>query len=96
MTYRRITLGAVISMVLVGCNSEPNKPAPITSINGSSGTYSSSTASSGGSAGTSTQNTTAMDTSRPNISGDSSAASTSAAPVGENPFQATGCERCLW
>ncbi|SQI37369.1 Murein hydrolase activator NlpD precursor [Leminorella richardii] len=87
MTYRRITLGAVISMVLVGCNSEPNKPAPITSINGSSGTYSSSTASSGGSAGTSTQNTTAMDTSRPNISGDSSAASTSAAPVGENPFQ---------
>ncbi|MBK5143495.1 murein hydrolase activator NlpD [Budviciaceae bacterium BWR-B9] len=66
MMYRRITIGAAISMLLIGCSSEPTKPAPITSINNSSGTY--STASTSTPAKTSGSATTmAMDTSRPNI-----------------------------
>lgn len=96
MTYRRIALGVVISVVLVGCKSEPNKAAPITSINGSSGTYSSSPAASGGSSsgssvgstGGSSQNTTAMDTSRPNISNEGSSTTPAAtAQNSGNPFQ---------
>ncbi|WP_261831450.1 murein hydrolase activator NlpD [Leminorella grimontii] len=96
MTYRRIALGVIISAALVGCKSEPNKPAPITSINGSSGTYSSSPSASGGSsssssagaAGASSQNTMAMDTSRPNISNEGgSSTSTAAAQSSGNPFQ---------
>ncbi|MCD1125514.1 murein hydrolase activator NlpD [Jinshanibacter sp. LJY008] len=66
MMYRRITIGAAISMILVGCSSEPTKPAPITSINNSSGTYSTaSTSTPAKNSGPAT--TTAMDTSRPNI-----------------------------
>ncbi|GKX63130.1 Murein hydrolase activator NlpD precursor [Pragia fontium] len=66
-TYRRITIGAVVSMLLVGCNSDPKNPAPITSINDSSGTRPSSSASNTRANNAGSQNTMAMDTSRPNI-----------------------------
>lgn len=98
MMYRHITISAVVTMLLVGCSSEPKKPAPITSIGSSAGTgtYSSSSSGSQSSATASTsgsQNTMAMDTSRPNIvytqdqsANTQSGTSTAAVQNSGNPF----------
>lgn len=69
-TYRRITLGVAISLILLGCSSEPHQSAPITSIGDHSGggNYPVAASSSSTAANTSaSQNSMAMDTSRPNI-----------------------------